>query len=139
MLTSYSTILSDNPIVFIPIGILINGSFLYYVYKKNIFSYYTETKIILWNPGLFNSSFGEVDLNNVEALIFASNDGISQVMSKTGKKIYCSININIDGQKKSFGIDIEKYDIEKLKDYFNKNNKPIYTKIHYEKTAKRIN
>lgn len=101
--------------------------------------YFLEDKIILWKPSLFQPLFTEININDVEALIFKHKDEISSALSKHNAGPWCSININIDNQKKSFNVDLDKYNTEILKDYFNRRDKPIYTKVYYEKTAKRIN
>ena len=137
--TGYATILSKNPLIFIPVGFVAISLMIYFIYRKLLIVYFLEDKIVLWKPSMFQPLFTEININDVDALIFKSKDEISSALSKSNSGPYCSINITINNQKKSFGVDLDKYDAEKLKEYFNKREKPIYTKVYYEKTAKRIN
>lgn len=138
LFTAYATILSKSPFVFIPVGLVSTIVMIYFIYRKLLVVYFLDDKIILWKPSLFNPLFTDISINNIEALIFKSKDEISSTLSKHNTGPWCSINITVGNQKKSFNVDLDKYDAEKLKEYFNKRDKPIYTKVHYEKTAKRI-
>jgi hypothetical protein len=137
--TGYATILSQSPFIFIPIGLVSTILMIYYIYRKMLIVYFLENEIILWKPSLFHSLFIDIKINNIEALIFKSKDEISNTLSEHNTGPWCSININVNNQKKSFNVDLKMYDAQKLKEYFNKHDKPIYIKVHYEKTAKRIN
>lgn len=139
MFNAWSMVLSKNPLIFIPLGLAGIGLLSYFMYRKYVITYFTDSKIIFWHPGVFKSSTMEAEIKNLEALIFAENDEVAQVMAKGGNKKFCFVNLNFDGQKKSVSLDLEKYDGQKVKAFFTGHNIPVYSKFVHEKTANRIN
>lgn len=139
LFTAWVTVLSENPLIFIPVVLAMTILVIYLSLRKKLFVYFLEDKLVLWKPALFRSEFAEIKTSDVEALIFKTRDEISDKLSQYNVPAGCSINIKAGDQKKSFDLDPGQYDLKRLLDYFNQLGKPVYTKVYYEKTARRIN
>ena len=136
--SGWGTLLSKNPLIFIPLGLAAIGLLSYSIYKKYILTYFSDSKIVFWYPGVFKSAYMEAEIKNLEALIFAENDEVTKVMAKRGYSKFCFVNLDFDGRKKSVPLEMNKYDGQKLKAFFIRHNIPVYSKVLHEKTAKRM-
>ncbi len=130
MFTGYSTILSDNPLIFVPLAIVMIVFIVWFIYRKQLIPYFLNEKILLWQPRFVNSELIEIEMKDVEAFI---------LQHTIKEKKVGSINLKINNVSKSFSVSLRECQLNDLIDYFSKRDKPIFRKSYGERTAKRIN
>ena len=130
MFTGYSTIISDKPLIYMSVAIVIIVFIVWFIYRKQLIPYFLNDKILLWQPRFVNSEMVEIEIKDVEAFIL-------QYTTK-GKKIG-SINLKVNNVSKSFSVSLREYKLNDLIEYFSIRDKPVFQKSYGERTAKRIN
>lgn len=136
----FVSLVFKNPIFFVPISLVINVVIAYYInYKNIVFIYFQETKLLIWTFSAFESYFSEIELDAIEVFVITRPDTVTKLFGKNGEKERAFVNLILQGEQKSLEINLEYYESNAIKSYFSDRGKPVYSKINYEKTAKRIN
>lgn len=135
LISVLSISLIKSSILSIAISFLLSLVFTAYLYKNKTFTFFFEDKLAVALISFYAIEKTEIGLDKIKAVVVTEPDLVTKLFSnKIGKTRFFVNFVN----EKSLEIDLNNYRLLELKSYFKEKQIPIYHKIDYERTAKKI-
>lgn len=135
LISVLSISLIKSSILSLAISFLLSLIFTAYLYKNKTFTFFFEDKLTVALISFYAIEKTEIGLDKIKAVVVTEPDLVTKLFSnKIGKTRFFVNFVN----EKSLEIDLNNYRLQELKSYFKEKQIPIYHKIDYERTAKKI-
>lgn len=135
LISVLSISLIKSSILSLAISFLLSLIFTAYLYKNKTFTFFFEDKLTVALISFYVIEKTEIGLDKIKAVVVTEPDLVTKLfLNKIGKTRFFVNFVN----EKSLEIDLNNYSLQDLKSYFKEKQIPIYHKIDYERTAKKI-
>lgn len=135
LISVLSISLIKSSILSLAITFLLSLIFTAYLYKNKTFTFFLEDKLTVALISFYAIEKTEIGLDKIKAVVVSEPDLVTKLFSNKIGKIRFFVNFV---NEKSLEIDLNNYSLQDLKSYFKEKLIPIYHKIDYERTAKKI-
>ncbi len=135
LISVLSISLIKSSILSLTITFLLSLIFTAYLYKNKTFTFFLEDKLTVALISFYAIEKTEIGLDKIKAVVVSEPDLVTKLFSNKIGKIRFFVNFV---NEKSLEIDLNNYSLQDLKSYFKEKLIPIYHKIDYERTAKKI-
>jgi len=125
----------NSNILSLAISLLLSLTFLGYLYQNKTFTFFFDDKLTVAVISFYAIEKTEIGLDKIKAVVVTEADMVTKLFSSKISKTRFFVNFV---NEKSLEIDLSNYKREDLKLYFKEKQIPIYHKIDYERTAKKI-